>query len=336
MSMLSIGDLAQSFLMRRQNLTLKQQIDSLTLELASGRKSDVSRAIGGDYSYLADINRSMQVLEGYDLAIVEAGGFTQTMQDTFSRVQGLTSDLGSRLVSASASHISSVLSVASGTARQDFGTLITALNTGVAGRSLFSGAATDTAPLISADDILNRLRTEVASETTLSGVLSKIDDWFYTTGGDFEAFAYLGSSQRLAQFQLSENDSVQFSMKADDKEIRDLLRNAAIGALSADETLGFAGPLQNQLQQEAGESLLSAQDGLVKIRADLGYVQERVDDAKAHNTIAASGLEQARNDLLSADPYETASRLENAQFQLESLYTLTVRMSHLTLMDFMK
>lgn len=335
MSMLSIGDLAQSFLLRRQNLALKEQMNSLTLELASGRKSDVSRAVSGDFSYLSDIERSIHVLEGYSFAITEAAGFTQTMQDAFERVQDLTSELGSRLMSSSASNIASVLAVTSGTARQDMGTLIAALNTDLAGRSLFAGAATDTSPLASADIILDELKLAVAGETTISGFLGKIDDWFSTPGGGFETTAYQGSAAGLAPFQLSENDSVQFSMKADSTEIRNLLRSAAIGALSTDETLGFSTSLQFQLQQEAGESLLSAQDGLTKIRADLGYVQERIDEAQARNATASSSLEQARTDLLAADPYETATRLENTQFQLESLYTLTVRISHMTLMDYM-
>ena len=103
MSMLSIGDLAQSFVMRRQNIALKEQVNTLTTELASGRKSDVSRAIAGDYSYLADIERSLHVLEGYDFAITEAAGFTKTMQDTFEQVQTLTSALSSRLLSTSGS-----------------------------------------------------------------------------------------------------------------------------------------------------------------------------------------------------------------------------------------
>ncbi len=46
-------------------------------------------------------------------------------------------------------------------------------------------------------------------------------------------------------------------------------------------------------------------------------------------------FETARLGLISVDPYETASKLQEAQTQLETLYSITARMSRLSLVNFL-
>lgn len=49
-----------------------------------------------------------------------------------------------------------------------------------------------------------------------------------------------------------------------------------------------------------------------------------------------TSLEIAQNELSSADPYDTVMRLEETQFRLESLYTITARLSELSLVGFLR
>ena len=42
------------------------------------------------------------------------------------------------------------------------------------------------------------------------------------------------------------------------------------------------------------------------------------------------------NEIVAADPYQTAVDLEAAQLQLESLFTITARLSRLTLTEFIR
>ena len=57
MNFTQIGDLAQSLVMRRQNTLLKGQLNNLTQELASGRKSDVGQSLSGDFALLGEFER---------------------------------------------------------------------------------------------------------------------------------------------------------------------------------------------------------------------------------------------------------------------------------------
>lgn len=336
MTMQTIGDLAQSFVMRRQNNELKEQVNRLTRELTSGQKEDKLKALGWDYSFLADTLRSLKLLDGFGIATREATVFTQTMQTVLNDVIETSGDLGARLLTSAASNLPSVQDSTARAARDDMAHLISRLNTSAAGRTLFAGAATDAPALADPDTILTALRGAVAGQTTQAGFLAAVDDWFHEPGGGFETSGYLGSNTSLPAFQLAEGETVRFEMKADDTQIRTLLRNTAVAVLSGDASLGISNSLKANLQRVAGEGLMSSQAGVTTIASDLGFVQQRVEDSAAKNAAIRSGLQIARNDLVLADPYETATRLENLQYQLEGLYSLTVRMSKLTLMDYMR
>ena len=64
MSMISLGDLAQSFMLRRQNTDLKSDLQRLTTEMTTGQATDIGRHIGGDYAPLAGIDASLARLQG--------------------------------------------------------------------------------------------------------------------------------------------------------------------------------------------------------------------------------------------------------------------------------
>ncbi|OUS23129.1 hypothetical protein DI396_15950 [Litorivita pollutaquae] len=337
MSQMTIGDMAAHFMLRRQNVDIKQNLTQLTEELASGRTADVSEHLGGNYSYLNEIERGMTLLKGYETATGEAGIFTGAMQASLETVQEQTSDLAADLVMVSSSSIPSVLTSASGDARTQLQSIVSALNTNVAGRALFSGVEVDKSPLISGDEILDELRSALtmAGAVTVGDIDTVLDDYFDTPGGGFETSAYQGATTSMSPFLLGEGESVNLDLRADAQGFRDLLKSTAKAALASDTTLGYPSTTQLDLLRMSGEELLTAQSGLTAIRSDLGYAEARIEESKVRVASEKSSLEYARGELIGIDPYETATKLENAQHQLETLYTLTVRMSRLSLMDYM-
>jgi len=64
-------------------------------------------------------------------------------------------------------------------------------------------------------------------------------------------------------------------------------------------------------------------------------LQARIDTATTRNTSEATALGIARAGLVQLDPYETATRLQHAETQLQLIYTLTARMSRLSLADYL-
>nr|WP_254449254.1 flagellin [Ruegeria sp. HKCCA5491] len=64
--------------------------------------------------------------------------------------------------------------------------------------------------------------------------------------------------------------------------------------------------------------------------------QARVEQASTRNSAARTSLEYSRNELIAADPYQTVAQLQTVQFQLESLYSVTVRNANLSLVNFLR
>ena len=124
-------------------------------------------------------------------------------------------------------------------------------------------------------------------------------------------------------------------IKATNPELKDTLKNLAIAAIAADKTLTVNNTERSALLLAAGEGILRNQDGLTSLRAQIGFAEARIDSMATRNASESVSLEYAKGTLLAADPYDTATRLGEVQFQLQSLYAVTVKTSQLSLVNFL-
>ncbi len=335
MALTSIGDLAQGMVLRTRMTDVKRTVQTLTEELATGRISDISGRFGGGVDALSDIDRSLKALEGYALATREAGFFAAGAQSSLAHVQDVSAALAADLVKIDETSPTSQRNLAAQQARADLGTIMAALNGRAAGRSLLAGTATDRAPLQPADTLMAELTAAAASAATASDVISAVETWFDNPAG-FETVVYSGSNQALAPFRIGPDETITFDLRADNPALRMVLEGVALAALAADPAIAPDANAQATLLRKAGDKLFAAQDGLSEIRADLGFMESRVEETAARNSSSRASLEMARNGMIGADPYETASRLQEAQFQLESIYAVTARAARLSLVRFLE
>ena len=334
MTVTNLGDLSHSYAMRQRNVALRLQIDRFSKELATGQVAEIRDVLAGNYSYLTDIERRRAVLEGFGVATAEAAIFSGNVQRALGVIGDLGTDLSTSYLTAGTSAIGVSASDTVAEARNALDGLIGAMNTSAAGRYIFSGVATDQPPLPDSDTLLTALRAAVAGAATVDDLMMQAQAWFDDPAG-FAATVYQGSDTALSPYHLSESDQVALDIRAVDPALRDVLRLTAIGALAEDAAFGFDIPAQSDLFDKAGQALLIAQDNLIALRADVGFAEARVDKIAARNAAELTSLEYARIDLLRIDPYEAATKLEEAQFQLQSLYSVTVRMSQLSLVNFL-
>jgi flagellar hook-associated protein 3 FlgL len=66
----------------------------------------------------------------------------------------------------------------------------------------------------------------------------------------------------------------------------------------------------------------------------VGTTQAQIVSAVTRNGAEESALEIARAGIVSADPYDAASRLEELQTRIEALYLITARVSRLSLSEY--
>lgn len=334
MTMISLGDMAQSFMLRRQNADLKSDLQRLSAETATGQASDIGKQVGGDYSPLAGIDASLSRLQGFKAATSEAALLSGAMQTVLGTVEGLASNLGPTLLSASSAGSTAHVNAVGVEARQKLGTAIALYNTNISGRALFSGMATDGHAVIDVDALLATLGTEIAGATTASDVESRISAWFTAPTG-YAATGYLGDVP-LSPLAVAPGEAASLDFTAADPGIRDTIKGLAMAAML--DRGALSGNLQDRadLARRAGQSLINSQSSRADMAARLGTTEGQIEAASTRNSAEGSALQIARNGIASVDPYETASKLEAVRQQLETLYALTARISRLSLVDFLR
>ena len=334
MSSMSLGDLAQSYMLQRRSTAIRQDMTRLTQELSTGQKSDMRTVLGGNHGYLSQLELSLNTLDSFAVASKETGHFMQAMQLALEQAQDTAGSLGADLLSANQNPVAYLAGNPSERAAGALESVVSAFNQQSAGRSLFAGTATNALPLASPDILLTELRTAITGAGDAQAMMDAATLWFDSAGG-FEALVYQGSANGLAPFQLSDRENVALDVKVNDPAIRDVLRNLAMAALAEDPTLALSDGDKSAILAQTGAGLLVGQDALTSVRASVGFAQERVEEISARNAAAKTGFELARNELTAIDPFEVATKLEDVQFQLQSLYAVTVKSSQLSLVNFL-
>lgn len=337
MPALSLSDLSQMFQLRRDTVRVRQNLATATQELSSGKKSDLGGSVSGNYAPLVAIDQQLSALKGYETNAKEAALFADMAQFSLEQVKQVAGDLGTRLISLKEADLATIGNVFAGEAEGAFELAVSALNGTVAGRSVFGGIATDRAPLASGAEMLTELRAAVvaAGATTAADVETVLDDWFYTAGGGFETNGYLGSAARMSDVKVAEGRTIAMPIKADDVEIRHQLRGLALGAML--EGAGITDNVEKvRLSQIAGEAMIANQDRMLSLQAQVGSAQARIETASTRNSSESTALKIARNGIVAIDPFEVATELQNLQVQLETIYTITARLSGLSLTNYLR
>ncbi|TCP39088.1 flagellin [Rhodovulum marinum] len=335
MSFVSIGDLSRGFAMRTQNAEIKARLSRLGEEVTTGVTANPAERLRGDFRALGAIERSLAVMDSYDLATKEAALTTDAMQTALSRLYDTGQTLSGSMLNASTMHDARTVNALGRESKERLDLTVATLNIQVGGRSLFAGAATDSAALASGADILAEVQTAIAGLTTANDVVAAIDAWFDTPGGGFETVGYIGSDNPAGPVRLNEGNSMTLDVTASDPVIRDVLKGLVAGALLSDENL-FSGDLDEraELLGAAGEQLLTNTAELVSLQGEIGVAQARIETIGTENAASRQMLDLARLDMLSVDPYDAATEFQAVEAQLETVYTITARLSRLSLADY--
>lgn len=337
MTYVSVGDMARLFQLRQHSVGLQKMATRLAEEATSGQVADVAGRVGGDYTALAGIDSSLDALASHDLAASEAGLFAGSLQSALGMVEDLATDLSPTLLSFATTTAPAHVDAAASDAREKLFATVGLLNTEVAGRHLLSGTATDRSPISGGQEILDALSGVVAGQTTVAGIDASIAAWFDAApgAGGFSDVIYQGSAAALAPWPVGRSGSATIDVQATEPALRTTLRGLATAALVDQGLLAGDPAARADLTRRAGEILTGAATGLAELRADLGATEASIDTARTRNGAERSAFEIARTELLAADPYETASALSAVTTQIETLYTLTARLSHLSLTEYL-
>jgi flagellar hook-associated protein 3 FlgL len=333
MAITSIGDLSQTLSLKRQNAALKLLMQEKGQEVTTGRVADAGRALRGDFAPLAAIDTSLARLEGFLAATTEAGTVAGVMQTTLTTLSDLASDLASSLLTTAGSGLQQQVTSLGQDARQRLESAMGMLNTQFADKALFSGVESGRPPLPDAASFLTTLEGVVAGAVSAADVELMLTTWFEDPAG--YAALYQGGAPRAAM-EIGPGDQVTIDVTALDPGIRDTLKGLSMAALLDRGVLQGVPSGRADLARHAGLSLTDTASARTLLSAEVGLAEERILQAKTRNGAETSALQIARTTLVEAGPYEAATRLEQAETQLEALYSVTVRLSRLSLSDYLR
>jgi flagellar hook-associated protein 3 FlgL len=333
----SVGDQARAFVMQSATNRLKATMTTLTQEVASGEVADLGQRLQGNTRALNQIEGRISQITQFQTNAKEVGIQLQAMQDIFAGVRTATNDLGINLISDPFAGSTAQLGTRATEISYAFDTVVQRLNGMDSNRYLLSGLASDQPPLSSSAQILDALQAVTAGMTTADDIATAISAWFDAPegAGGFLDVAYHGTTGAGQSTPVADHLSVQVTTSAASPAVRDMLKGLATAAILDRGVLAEQPDEQAALLRQSGHALIAADSALLGEMGRIGLSQQAATRAETSNAAALSTLQISRNDIRSADPYETATALTEVESQLESLYAVTARLSRLNLVDYL-
>jgi flagellar hook-associated protein 3 FlgL len=325
--------MAQHYLSQRNGAEIKSDLTRLSNSLSTGRVNDIVGHLNGETARFSGITHQLAQIEGYRLVGRETGQMLEGIQNVLGRVDSARSHLADQLLLVNDSSTTAQVDEAARQAAGTFDTIVSALNTRLADRALLSGREVNTTPLTSAETMLDQLRTAIGADRTAAGIEAAVTAWFDDPLGGFATLAYQGDTGAMLQRQVSPDQRIEVSARADDPALKATLKAVALAAVTADLP-GLGNAAKQSLVQTSGGELFGAASQMVALQSRIGSAQSTLAETQAEMTAQETGLQMAINDLVSADPFDTATRLQSVQLQLETHYSVVGRLSQLSLLRY--
>lgn len=336
--MITVGqsDLASAMKLSNLSTRTKTALEIASSELSSGIKDNLFAATAGDLGKLFAIDRTLSRLSSETDAIRLAGGKSELAQVALGSIYENLVDFGPQLLSAVERGDTQSSSFIARDARNALGAVVTALNVRYGRHSVFAGAALDQQAVAPSDVLISDISAIVAGAANSAAAMLAIDDYFFSLGGGFETNIFLGATQDAPPFRDESGEIVKYAQRADSFGIRNAMRALTIAVVAADGPNFLGTADQVDLLREAGNSAIAATDDIIMLRETLGFAEHRIETAEAKNRAMSGFFELERSSIISVDLYETATKFEALQVQLQTIYTITARLSNLSLINFLR
>lgn len=324
------GDMARWTTGVKNTSQIKGQLRELTQELASGKKADLTKHLGFDQLRVNEIDEKLRRLDAFSAVRANSKMLLNTQQTALGKLEASRTGLSKSVLAIGLQPTSLDVSIASDDGRSRFADMVRDLNTTVAGQSVFSGSETGVAALPDGQSILANLEASIDFTQPPDAIIADINAYFLSDTGPYATTHYGGGDDTGMQRQVAPGVTVGIGSNALDPGIRAVLAGTA--AISVAQNVSDADDRLALLKQAAGN--LVSTDGLIGLRGKIGLSQARIEQAQAQSEASSAALQLEHNDRVSADPFETATRLQKVQTQLETHFTMLGRMAKLSLVNY--
>jgi flagellar hook-associated protein 3 FlgL len=328
--------------------TLQRQILDTQKEMSSGGKADLMAALRDGAAQAVDLRNTLNEATEFKTQSTLVGSRLDTMQSVITGIKDIVEKARTEALTATSPVGRQYISEMAKTAIQQINSL---LNTGVGGRFLFSGTATDTSPLQGSDAVnpatgvspnqavaqvmasLGPITDAASAAAVANGVTSIFDNSNADPNLQFSSTFYNGATSGTVTARLDRGYELDYGIQADDPAIREAMQGlymlAAVPYASVPEDAFIA------WQDEAVDHLLTGTQALVTLAGNVGYKQAAIAEATARHESTIAQLNTQIANLEAADPYETSMRFSELQNQLDATFSITARLSQLRLTNYL-
>lgn len=299
-----VATFVQSNYLMNADMAVQAKLADVQSQESSGFKSETFSGISGDAVQALNIQSQVSRLTADNANANTAVNYLQTAYSTVGDISSLATTIKSQL----ATMLSGTASATDASSRQQqaanwLNDLAAMLNTTSGGSYVFSGQATDVAPVNLSASAYN----PTASPTT--------PDTGY----------YQGATTGLT-FVSSDGRTVGLGATADDPAFETLLR--AVELISAN-------PTSNTSLQQAYDLVGQSISGLGVMQESLSARTNSLNDMVSANTSKIDTLNKINTDLTGADLSQAAVLVSQYQTQIEAIYSTIAKLSTMSLTKYL-
>lgn len=314
---------------------LRDRSDSSRVEAISGRFADVTSQLGGRVSELMQLEKSISDLQDFSETIALSEARAEITQQSLSRVRGVAQLLADTTDLLRTNGTSRDFESVSSQAREELGSVVSALNVQFAGRPVFSGDDGNGTTVLDSPSVQSLAVPFLESGASASAAYADLISEFTNTGGLFDASIYLGGSGDAPVAIVGPGETVDYSAKADEASMRTVMANIVALGAAFDMSNSIPDAQRRQIAELASDGLRSDVSQIVSLEGRVGAAENRIATIKARNVASEASLTLSFNDLAGADQLDATLELTELERQLETAFATTARMSNLSLVNFL-
>lgn len=342
----------QTSLMRRRTAAeLTARLGRAEQEVATGRKSDVFRAIGLRSAQVISLRAGIDRTEGMIAANTQLSHRLDAMADAMGAVR----EAAQKVLALAVPNLEAPNETAAQlqlAARSALDAIIGKLNGSFQGVALFGGIDTAELPLQGWDKAAaaTGLSPRQVMEAILGGGLADAADaaakaaevtaafanTSATAAWNFDSSFYNGAPRSAAHLSARIDDAatIEYGVQANDPAYAGILQGLAMLAVTDVAQIADAEAYKAWIGA-AADALSVGVKGGVDSEARLGAAQAQLKDVTEAQKTRQDIYKSQVLDLEGVDPYEAASRVSLLQSQLQASYAVTARLQSLSFLNFM-
>lgn len=327
----SLPDLLSSGVFSRVTSKIRSDLNTAALEAVTGRRDDLTSAAKGQTGQVHRAQTVVDLARAAQTRLALATGRYTQAATALESVRTLTENMGSEALQVATSGDATGIATSAQSAEGAIKSAFQLLNTRFDGRALFAGDQADVGAVGDPQSMIDAAKAIAGSGGSIEDRLAQIDDYF-SDGGTFDTSVYIGGRGEAAPVTLSNGLRLDPITTANSGAMRDLMKGMVIVAASIELP-----PQEIVAWVRQGASLIrTAQDSLVIEEAALGTSLNRLSEADQQTEREVLTAQAKMDRVIGRDPFEAASEIQDLETRLQAAYTLTSRISNLSLVNFLR